>query len=474
MDDLLSKFELCLSDYSNNDINELNNRLSYDVLRNMFNSFLNINNNNNQYIIDNLNNKFNITVQNKQVELDTTKKDFELLSVAFNTYKEETEVNIHSKSTELCNLKTEYLTERITDYKNQIIILENTHKNTIINLQDNHNEQLKSYDQIINNIQHSNISQDNLNSLEDRLRDVIETTPNINKETSNTKGQFGETIINNIKDEYKLCQEFILEDTTNIESNGDFIAHNIYPNITDKILIESKFVKTICTTKNIKHGKSDLVRFEEHYTKFFNENPNSHSIIFSMNSDKIPGKGFYHIENIDNHYVFYVSVNYSKVNNPEVFQNIINFIFHTIVMYIVENINNSNTIDINNNTNLLIKSLEKTYHKETNTIDILGNKVLKLQKDIQDFNELIAEHKTNIQEIITTFNKINHSFESINTTKPIINMYTVHKYMIDNNHSESYLTDTLCKDLKLVFPELPTKFTKKKFIEDYRNYINSL
>jgi len=474
MDILLNKIELCLNDYSDNDINELNNRLSNEVLSHMFNSFLKINNNDNQYIIDNLNNKFNIKVQNKQIELDKTKTDLETLSNTFNMYKEETVKNIHSKSTELCKRETEYLNERIVDYKNKIITLENTHKNNIVNLQNNHNELLKSYKEQICNIQQSNISQDHLNSLEERLRDAIQTTSDINNETSNTKGHFGENIINNIQDEYKLNQEFILEDTTKFESNGDFIAHNIYPNITDKILIESKFVKNIGTTKNIKHGKSDLVRFEEHYTKFFNENPNSHSIIFSMNSDKIPGKGFYHIESIDNHYVFYVSVNYSKINNEEVFQNIINFLFHTIVMYIVENINNSNTIDINNNTELLIKSLKNSYHKETNTIDILGNKILRLQKDIQDFNDLISEHKTNLQEILTTFNKINYSFDSNNTTKYIINMHTVHKYMIDNKHLDTHLSDKSCKDLKLLFPELPTKFTKKQFLEDYRNYTNSL
>lgn len=342
MDILLNKFELCLSNYSNNDIIELNNRLSNDVLIHMFNSFLNINNNDYTYIVDNLNNKFNIIIQNKEIELDTTKKKLDLLNTTFNIYKDNTENNIQSKSAELCNIKTTYLNEKIID-------IEKYYKEQIINLQNNHNEQLKLYKQQMCNIQNSNISYDNLNSFKEELIDLIKTTPNINNESSNIKGQFGEQIINNIKEDYKLCQEFYLEDTTNIESNGDFIAHNIYPNITDKILIESKFVKNICTTKNIKHGKSDLVRFEEHYTKFFKENPNSHSIIFSMNSDKIPGKGFYHIENIDNHYVFYVSINYSKVNNSEIFQNIINFIFHTIVMYIVEHIHNTNNLDINSN-----------------------------------------------------------------------------------------------------------------------------
>lgn len=467
MDILLNKFELCLSNYSNNDINELNNRLSNDVLVNMFNSFLQINNNDYTYIVDNLNNKFNNIIKNKDIELQDIKNELDLLRNSFNIYKENIETNIQSKSTELCNFKTQHLNDKIID-------IEKYYKNQIINLQNNHNEQLKLYEQQINNIQASNISYDNLNSFKDDLIDIINTTPNINNETSNIKGQFGENIINNIKDDYKLCQEFYLEDTTSIESNGDFIAYNIYPNITDKILIEAKFVKNICTTKNIKHGKSDLVRFEEHYTRFFKENPNSHSIIFSMNSDKIPGKGFYHIENIDNHYVFYVSVNYSKINNPDIFQNIINFIFHTIVMYIVENIKNTNKFDINDNTNMLLKLLEKSYHKEINTINILENKVSKLQKDILDFNQLIADHKSNIGEIITTFNKINHSFETNTIIKPIMNMSIVHKYMITNNHNISYLSDTSCKDLKEIFTDLPNKFTKKKLIEDYSNYINSL
>jgi len=467
MDILLNKFELCLSNYSNNDINELNNRLSNDVLIHMFNSFLHINNNDYTYIVDNLNNKFNIIIQNKTIELDTTKKNLDLLNTTFNIYKENTETNIQSKSTELCNIKTAYLNEKIID-------IEKYYKNQIINLQNNHNEQLKVYKQQICNIQNSNISYDNLNLFKGELIDLIKNTHNINNESSNIKGQFGEQIINNIKEDYKLCQEFYLEDTTNIESNGDFIAHNIYPNITDKILIESKFVKNICTTKNIKHGKSDLVRFEEHYTKFFKENPNSHSIIFSMNSDKIPGKGFYHIENIDNHYVFYVSINYTKVNNPEIFQNIINFIFHTIVMYIVEHIQNTNNFDIHSNISVLIKLLEKTYHNEVNTINILENKIYKLQKDIQDFNQLIIEHKTNIQGIVTTFTKINHSFDNTNNIKPIINMSIVHKYIIDNKYTISYLTDTSCKDLKLVFHDLPNKFTKKKLIEDYTTFLNSL
>ena len=193
-----------------------------------------------------------------------------------------------------------------------------------------------------------------------------------------------------------------------------------------------------------------------------------------MNSDKIPSKGFYHIENIDNHYMFYVSINYSKINNLEIFQNIINFIFHTIVMHIVENNQNNNTYDINHNTNILIKLLEKSYHKENNTINILETKISRLQKDIQEYNQLVSEHKNNTREILTTFTKINHNFETTNIVKPLINMSIVHNHMQNNSYNMSYLNDISCKELKELFPELPNKFTKKKLIEDYNTYLNNL
>ena len=478
MDILLEKIKLCLSSFSNNDINELNNRLSEDALQLTFNSFLKIKNNDYTYIIDNLKSKFENDIDHNQhildakiSELKSVQNKLDIIYDEFNTYK----LNVDKTIQDEVNKKTQYKSKYYEDHIENIEMKKKKEIDDKIQyIENSYKAQIEILQKELDKSQHTTISQEYLQHLKNDIIKSIGEKNDIQNQASNIKGQFGENIINNIKDKYNLSQNFYLEDTTQIEANGDFIAYNIYPNIPDKILIESKFAKNICTSKNSKHGKGDLLRFEEHYTKFFKENPNSHSIIFSMNSDKIPGKGFYHIENIDNHYVFYVSVNYSKVNNPEIFQNIINFIFHTIVMYIVEHIQNTNKFDINDNTNMLLKLLEKTYHKETNTINILENKVYKLQKDIQDFNQLITDHKTNIREIVTTFTKINHSFESTNTIKPIINMSIVHKYMIENKYNMSYLNDISCKDLKLIFPDLPNKFTKKKLIEDYSNYINSL
>ena len=479
MDILLEKINLSLSSFSNNDISELNNRLSEDALHFTFSSFLKIKNNDYTYIIDNLKSKFENDIDHKQhildakiSELKSVQNKLDIIYDEFNTYKLHVDKTIQDE----VNKKTQYKSKYYEDYIENI---ENKNKkendDKIQYIKDSYNGQLDLLQGELLKTQNTSISQEHLAHLKNDIIKSITEKNDIQNQASNIKGQFGENIINNIKDKYNLSQNFDLEDTTHIEANGDFIAHNIYPNIPDKILIESKFVKNICTSKNSKHGKGDLLRFEEHYTKFFKENPNSHSIIFSMNSDKISGKGSYHIENIDNHLVFYVSINYSKVNNLEIFQDIINLIFHTIVIHIVEfSQQKTPTDNINNNTTILIKTLEKSYSRQKNTIDFLEDKVYRLQKDIQDFNDLITEHKTNIREIITTFNKINHNFEPINIDKPIINMSTIHKFITENNHSIDFLQKTPREDLKKFFPDLSSRFTKKKLIDDYNKFLNTL
>ena len=479
MEILFEKIKLSLSTFSNNDINELNNRLSEDALILTFNSFLKIKNNDYTYIIDNLKSKFENDIHNKQNILDRTitelksiQNKFDTKCQEFNNYKLNIDKIIQDEVSKKTEYKSKYYEDHIENIEmkkkkeidDKLQYIENSYKAQIDLLQ---GELLKS--------QNSLISSEHLTHLKNDIIKSITEKNDIQNQTSNIKGQFGENIINNIKDKYNLSQNFYLEDTTHIEANGDFIAHNIYPNIPDKILIESKFVKNICTSKNSKHGKGDLLRFEEHYTKFFKENPNSHSIIFSMNSDKISGKGTYHIENIDNHLVFYVSINYSKVNNLDVFQDIINLIFHTIVIHIVEfSQQKIPTDNINDNTAILIKTLEKSYSREKNTIDFLEDKIYRLHKDIQDFNDLITEHKTNIREIITTFNKINHNFEPINIDKPITNMSIIHKFITENNHSIDFLQKTNKEDLKKYFPDLPSRFTKQKLIEDYNKFLITL
>ena len=479
MEILFEKIKLSLSTFSNNDINELNNRLSEDALQLTFNSFLKIKNNDYTYIIDNLKSKFENDIDHNQhildakiSELKSVQNKLDIIYDEFNTYK----LNVDKTIQDEVNKKTQYKSKYYEDHIENIEMKKKKESDDKIqNIKDSYKAQIDLLQGELLKSQNTTISQEHLQHLKNDIIKSITEKNDIQNQASNIKGQFGENIINNIKDKYNLSQNFDLEDTTHIEANGDFIAHNIYPNIPDKILIESKFVKNICTSKNSKHGKGDLLRFEEHYTKFFKENPNSHSIIFSMNSDKISGKGTYHIENIDNHLVFYVSINYSKVNNLEVFQDIINFIFHTIVIHIVEfSQQKTPTDNINDNTTILIKTLEKSYTREKNTIDFLEDKVYKLQKDIQDFNDLITEHKTNIREIITTFNKINHNFEPINIDKPITNMSIIHNFITENNHPIDFLQKTTREELKKYFSDLPYNFTKKKLIDDYNKFLITL
>ncbi len=455
MDIIINKIKSCLKNYSSQDLNELNNRLNMLTIDFTFKSFLKIENSDYRYMLDDLKIKHSSEIQNKSDEISNLMIKLEKLKTEFDDYKSSTHRTIQEKSTEISDFNNKYLQNQIIDLKKQNEI------------------QIEFYKQQLKEVQNNSISKDNLKHFEETLIRTINEKPNINSENSNIKGQFGEQFIDNIQNNYKLCQEFELKDTTKLESNGDFVAHNIYPNISDKILIESKFVKKLKCSESTKYGKSDLLRFKEHTNKFFKENPYSHSILFSMNSDTIPGKGSYHIENIDNHLIFYVSINYSKINNHETFQHIINFIFHTIVMHIVENSQQNKISTTNDNTANLIKLLENTYHNEQKTINILENKIHVLEKDILDFNNIISLHKANIENIGIKFNEINHNLKKNNDSEKkdnYINIDEIHTYIKNNGYDISFLDNKTRDELKNLFPKLPSKFNKRKLIQQCMEY----
>jgi len=491
MNIILNKIKSCLKKYSHDDLNDLNNRLTVEAIDYTFKGFLKIENKDFTYMFDNLKTQHISEIEHKMYEINDLRLKLDTIKSDFDNYKISIENTINEKTIELSDFNNMHL-------QNQIIDLKKMHSYQTDTISDSLNKQHKSQiDSINNNFQSQieyyknqlRLSQDNLISLEDlkkleeQLILTIKDKPNINNESSNMKGKFGEDIIQKIQHDYKLSQNFYLEDTTHLESNGDFVAHNIYPNIDDKILIESKFVKNIKCSTNTKHGKSDLVRFNEHTEKFFNEHLYSHSIIFSMNSDTIPGKGNYYIENINNHYIFYVSINYSKINNDETFQQIINLIFHTIVIHIVENSQQNKAVTNNDIINNYIKILQNTYHTENKTINILENKVRSYEKDIRDFNDLISLHKSNIEQIAIEFNKTHIDLEMNNSSKKptqhghntkknkCIDIDIIHKYLVDNNHSINFLEKSSKHDLKNLFSELPSQFTKTQIIKDYRELL---
>jgi len=482
MNIILNKINSCLKDYSNEDLNELNNRLNIQTIDFTFKSFLKIENNDYKYMLDDLKIKHSCEIETKSDEINNLRVKLDTIKTELHNYKRTIQGTIQEKSIEISDSNTKYLQNQIIDLKKQHEIqldsinntLNKQYQSQINSINNNFQTQLELYKEQLKEAQNKSVSQDNLKHFEETLIRTINEKPNIHSENSNIKGQFGEQFIDNIQNNYKLCQEFELQNTTKLESNGDFIAHNIYPNISDKILIESKFVKNLKCSQNTKHGKSDLLRFEDHTNKFFKENPYSHSIIFSMNSDTIPGKGSYHIENIDNHLIFYVSINYSKINNDETFQHIINFIFHTIVMYIVETSHQNKINTTNDNTANFIKLLENTYHNERKTINILENKIQVLEKDILDFNNIISLHKTNIENISIKFNEINHNLKKNNDSEKkhnYINIDEIYTYIKNNGYNISFLDKTTRDELKTLFPKLPSKFNKKKLIQEYIEYV---
>ena len=53
-------------------------------------------------------------------------------------------------------------------------------------------------------------------------------------------------------------------------------------------------------------------------------------------------------------------------------------------------------------------------------------------------------------------------------------MSTIHKFITENNHSIDFLQKTPREDLKKFFPDLSSRFTKKKLIDDYSKFLNTL
>ena len=154
-------------------------------------------------------------------------------SKTYSTVRSELNELVEKKSLNIANIKTEQYNDIIRNIKNDnntyINQLKEQYNNTILQMTNQHKY-------VIDNINKSTISQDFIKNIETNITNTIINSNNINNKNSNTKGQFGEDIIRNIANNYNLCDKFYLEDTTHLNSNGDFIAHNIYPNIDDTIL----------------------------------------------------------------------------------------------------------------------------------------------------------------------------------------------------------------------------------------------
>jgi len=460
-----------LNKFTTFDLDELNIRLNDSTLYQMFKNILDIKNDSN-YTIETL--KQNIidtnSLHNNTINTLKDKYDKQLIQLQndIDFYKKElhnSTLNINElvekKSLNIANIKTEQYNDIIRNIKNDnntyINQLKEQYNNTILQMTNQHKY-------VIDNINKSTISQDFIKNIETNITNTIINSNNINNKNSNTKGQFGEDIIRNIANNYNLCDKFYLEDTTHLNSNGDFIAHNIYPNIDDTILIESKFVKNIKTYTNNEHGKSDLSQFINHYEKYFHLNPKSHAIFLSMNSDNIHTKGSYSIESYNGHYIFYVSLNYNKIDNINIFQDLINMVFKNIVYTIVNNINKTNT-NINNNDTITL--LESTYIKTDKTIKILEKTI---QDNINTNNILqlqIIEKKDILANIIDTFKTMDHN-PNLSYNNDIL-ITDIYKYIKSNNSDIDSLLKSNLSTLKSIFPNMKKTDTKKSILHRYNS-----
>tara|TARA_B100001094_G_C18187656_1_gene804930 strand:+ start:381 stop:1745 length:1365 start_codon:yes stop_codon:yes gene_type:complete len=223
------------------------------------------------------------------------------------------------------------------------------------------------------------INQDNLDSLKDELFKKKSLT-NI------AKGNLGENLVMESLNHQPRWADINIEDTSNIKGSADLLVN--IPSIDFTCIIEVKNEITI------QKGK-DILQFDEHREQFFKEHSNSHAILFSLNTERIPNFGSYNIINKNGSFTGYFAK--KDMNMDEIKYNFYTFI-DNIINYRNLNNKNDNTIalcdNLAENSNLLSEILDDynkkiKYHQEQ--INICENYINKLNNSIKNGNVLLKD-----------------------------------------------------------------------------------
>ena len=258
-------------DNPNIDSNYIDSIINYDIC-NMFISLLEE--------TQNIHNSIKEEYIKKTMEKEISNKYNEKISTLNHQIKMEQSMVENYKS-QIYTLKEEYKNLRELEQKNMNTILDRNmceKKEQIEFIQ-------KQYIDIINS---KDIEIQNLR--EDKNKSNYE------------KGSIGEKLVFNALCNLDKYVDLDVIETSNLSGNGDLLVKSIKHNIN--MLIEVKNQKSYIP-------KTQLDVFIDHYKEYFRNNIDSHAILFSINYNRITGKGSYKIDtiSIDNkkHYVMYVA-----------------------------------------------------------------------------------------------------------------------------------------------------------------------
>jgi len=402
-------------DNPNIDSNYIDSIINYDIC-NMFISLLEE--------TQNIHNSIKEEYIKKTMEKEISNKYNEKISTLNHQIKMEQSMVENYKS-QIYTLKEEYKNLRELEQKNMNTILDRNmceKKEQIEFIQ-------KQYIDIINS---KDIEIQNLR--EDKNKSNYE------------KGSIGEKLVFNALCNLDKYVDLDVIETSNLSGNGDLLVKSIKHNIN--MLIEVKNQKSYIP-------KTQLDVFIDHYKEYFRNNIDSHAILFSINYNRITGKGSYKIDtiSIDNkkHYVMYVA-------DKNMTEDKINHHFCSFIDYI----NNHNDTTTINNLSIL-KKLENNNKLFQEQINYMIMEKKTHQEKISYIDNIIKNLYANIEENHNEMEK--HNYMNDMTSTQIIHQL---KQIFIDDDINIYDISNFKKNFKNTY-----KF-KKNFIEKYPIFKNIL
>lgn len=429
---LLTKIEKSLHVFNDREILSLFNKTNTEVYTSIHKAILNIN------------------------DIDTNS--------IINEIKEKHINEIEHKNCEIDDVKTKYLQE--IEMKNKEIFELNNNLNEKINhhtelLKNQYNNEIEFFKEQNRDIKEDFNSQ--ISYLQQQLQDkecFIDTTLNnlLNK-NNKQKGDYGENLVYNALNENPKYNDIQIIDVSNIKGNGDINVK--IPSLDLSIMIECKNETEVKTD-------TDIAQFDIHRNEFFNQNPSSHAIMFSIGCNRIPNYSSYSIVNNDNNFTGYFSK--KNMNKDEIIYYFYNFIDQIITHKNNLNQTSKNTelCDSINNNNILFNNIlndykeKHKYHeeqlkyynnmiKEINTI-VPTNEQILIEQGYTQCTHTIINSKVNKINKLNTFLKQN-DIDNVNTT---LNDF-MKKIRKKSKYNDDFKKETLLKKFKL-----PLKMTYKE------------
>jgi len=194
-------------------------------------------------------------------------------------------------------IKQKYMTE----VQNKIDDIEESHKKEINKINEVNQMQINCIKEGMQN--EKNIYKEQLNKEMQEKKEIVLCMNDMKNKSNICKGQEGESVVENALLTNNKYDDINIKNVTQDKGSGDFIVTSEKYNLN--IMVEVKNHTHQVTSEHVN-------TFVAHYSNYFQENPNSHAIMFSINCKSISGKGSYNRETVvinnRKHHILYISL----------------------------------------------------------------------------------------------------------------------------------------------------------------------